>query len=75
LAWRDELPVLQCRSRLLLWDGDEQCDWSIQPASAELAAAALDEIEEIAGIGDKLYGLEDQHEQTLRQWRAVADKP
>jgi hypothetical protein len=74
LAWRDELPVLQCRSRLLLWDGDEQCDWSIQPASAELAAAALDEIEEIAGIADKLYGLEDQHEQALRQWRAIAGK-
>jgi hypothetical protein len=62
------------RSRLLLWDGDEQCDWSIQPASAELAAAALDEIEEIAGIADKLYGLEDQHEQALRQWRAIAGK-
>ncbi|MGC1689099.1 MAG: hypothetical protein WA756_04075, partial [Pseudolabrys sp.] len=62
------------RSRLLFWDGDEQCDWSIQPASAELAAAALSEIEEIAGIGDKLYGLEDQHEQALRQWRAIADK-
>jgi hypothetical protein len=45
------------RSRLLLWDGDEQCDWSIQPTSAELAAAALDEIEEIAGIGDNLYAL------------------
>jgi hypothetical protein len=62
------------RARLLLWDGDEQCDWSIQPASAEVAAAALDEIEEIAGIGDKLYVLEDQHKQTLRQWRAIADK-
>lgn len=62
------------RSRLLLWDGDEQCDWSIQPESAELAAAALDEIEEIAGIGDNLYALRDQHEQTLRQRRAIADK-
>jgi hypothetical protein len=62
------------RSRLLLCDGDEQCDWSIQPASAELAAAALDEIEEIAGIGDNLYALRDQHEQALRQWRAIADK-
>src|SRR4029077_19506511 len=28
------------RSRLLLCDGDEQCDWSIQLASAELAAAS-----------------------------------
>jgi hypothetical protein len=62
------------RSRLLLCDGDEQCDWSIQPASAELAAAALHEIEEIAGIGDNLYALRDQHEPTLRQWRAIADK-
>jgi hypothetical protein len=58
----------------ILCDGDEQCDWSIQPASAELAAAALGEIEEIAGIGDNLYALRDQHEQTLRQWRAIADK-
>jgi hypothetical protein len=50
------------------------CTGSIQPASAELAAAALDEIEEIAGIGDNLYALRDQHEQTLRQRRAIADK-
>jgi hypothetical protein len=63
------------RSRLLLWHGDDQCDWSIQPTSAELAAAALDEIEEIAGIGDNLYALRDEHEQALRQWRAIAAKP
>jgi hypothetical protein len=63
------------RSRLLLWHGDDQCDWSIQPTSAELAAAALDEIEEIAGIGDNLYALRDEHKQALRQWRAIAAKP
>jgi hypothetical protein len=74
LARQDELPVLQCPIAPPPCDGDEQCDWSIQPASAELAAAALHEIEEIAGIGDNLYALRDQHEPTLRQWRAIADK-
>ena len=44
----------------------------IQPASAELAAAVLDEIAEIAGIGDNLYALRDEHKQALRQWRAIA---
>jgi len=34
----------------------------------------LHEIEEIAGIGDNLYARRDQHEQGLRQWRAVTDK-
>ena len=63
------------RSRLLLWDGHDQCDWTILPTSAELAAAALDEIEEIAGIGANLYAPQEQHEQALRQWRAIAEKP
>jgi len=58
------------RSRLLLWDGDGQCDWWILPRSAELAAAALDEIEEIAGIGDGVYAVQARHEQIVRQWRA-----
>jgi hypothetical protein len=74
LAGKTNYRFYNARSRLLLWDGDEQCDWSIQPASAELAAAAVHEIEEIVEIGDDLYALRDQHEQTLRQWRAIADK-
>ena len=61
------------RSRLLLWDGNEHCDWWILPTSAE-PARALDEIEEIAGIGDNIYALWDQHERTLQQWRVVADR-
>jgi hypothetical protein len=61
------------RSHLLLWDGNEQCDWWILPRSVE-PAAALDEIEEIAGIGHNVYALRDHHEQTLRQWRVVADR-
>lgn len=62
------------RSRLLLWDGHTQCGWSIRPTSAELAGAALDEIEDIAGIGDHVYAFGDEHEQALQQWRVVAKK-
>ena len=61
------------RSRLLVSDGNKQCDWWILPRSAELAAV-LNEIEEIAGIGNNIYAFQDQHEQTLRQWRVAADK-
>jgi hypothetical protein len=28
----------------------------------------------LRGSGDNLYALRDQHEQALRQWRAIADK-
>jgi hypothetical protein len=61
------------RSCLLLWDGNDRCDWWILPRCAE-PAAALDEIEEIAGIGDNLYALRDEHDQMLQRWRLVAKK-
>jgi hypothetical protein len=76
-AWPGQTNYRFCnaRSRLLLWDGNKQCDWWIEPRSVGLATAALDEIEEIAGIGDNLYGLRDYHEQTLRRWRGAVNDP
>ena len=44
----------------------------IVPRSAEFATATLEEIEEIAAIGDNLYALgNEQAEETLRRWRAA----
>jgi hypothetical protein len=57
------------RCSLLLWSGYDQCDWHIRPNSIEFAGAALDEIEHIAGIGDRVWGLADEHERVLQQWR------
>jgi len=43
------------------------------PSSAEFATATLDEIEEIAAIGDDLYAAGNKHAKgMLRRWRAAA---
>ena len=70
-AWPGETNYRFCNSRseLVLWSTKEQCDWWIAPRSADTAAAALDEIEEVAGIGKSIYAPWEQHEELLRIWR------
>ncbi|MCI0429836.1 MAG: SMI1/KNR4 family protein [Rhodospirillales bacterium] len=57
--------------RLLLWDSDKQCDWSIAPRSVELVTAVLDEIEAIAGVGRNLYAINDRDRDSLRRWQSA----
>jgi len=57
--------------RLLLWDWDRQCDWSITPRSAELVPAVLDEVEATAGLGRSLYGINDRDRGALQRWRSL----
>ncbi len=54
--------------RLLLWNSDGQCDWWVAPKSANVAFAALDDIEAIAGIGRSLTAPKDEHGEVLRAW-------
>jgi hypothetical protein len=70
-AWPGETNYRFCNSRseLVLWSTKGQSDWWIAPRSADMAAAALDEIEEVAGIGKNLYAPWEQHEGQLRTWR------
>jgi hypothetical protein len=72
LAGSDKLNYLffNVRCELALWDATRQCDWWIAPRSRDVATAALDEIEEIAGIGNDLYAPREEHEELLRIWRA-----
>jgi hypothetical protein len=70
-TWPGETNYLffNARCELALWSTKGQCDWWIAPRSADVATAALDEIEEIAGIGNDLYAPRQEHEQLLRIWR------
>jgi hypothetical protein len=57
------------RSKLLVWSGEDQCDWWLAPTAPDFTFDALDEIERIAGIGAILYALGDQFESVLDEWR------
>jgi len=70
-AWPGETNYrfFNSRAELILWSTKGQCDWWIAPRSADLVATALDEIEEIAGIGRVIYAPREEHEGLLRIWR------
>lgn len=70
-AWPGETNYRFCNSRseLVLWSAKGQSDWWIAPRAVDVVAAALDEIEEVAGIGKNIYAPREQDEETLRIWR------
>jgi hypothetical protein len=70
-VWPGETNYRFCNSRseLVLWSTKGQSDWWIAPRSPDVVAAALDEIEEVAGIGKNIYAPREQDEETLRIWR------
>jgi hypothetical protein len=69
----DNFQVLKSSSnslcKLVLWSTKAQCDWWIAPRSAEVTFAALDQIEEVAGIGSRIYAPREECEELLRLWR------
>jgi hypothetical protein len=62
------------RAQLLLWNADGQCDWHIAPRTSDVAIAALDEIDEIAGVGGVLYPLREEFSGILHQWQMTRAK-
>jgi hypothetical protein len=56
-------------SELVLWSTKHQCDWWIAPRSADVTLAALDKIDEVAGIGRNIYAPRTQYEELLGRWR------
>ncbi len=56
----------QCR--LLLWAGEDQCDWWISPAPGVDLSSALDELGRFSGLSKELYTLDGEHDKTLKDW-------
>ncbi len=57
------------RSRLLLWSNDEQCDFWISLAEGVRIDDVLDELWNIAGLIDALYGLREDYDEALKKWK------
>jgi hypothetical protein len=70
-AWPGETNyrLSNARSQILLWSTTDHCDWKVLPRSGEMAAAALDEIDAISGVGSSLYALTPSSESVLRRWK------
>jgi hypothetical protein len=70
-AWPGEMNYYFSNSlcKLVLWSTKVQCDWWIAPRSADVTFAALDQIEEVAGIGSRIYAPREECGELLRRWR------
>jgi hypothetical protein len=54
---------------LLLWNGEDQCDWWIAPASPHLAAALLDHLPPLPDLPGWIYELRPDARPVLEAWR------
>jgi hypothetical protein len=70
-AWpaREVLRFDGALGSLLLWAGDEQCDWRVAPASRDRAAEFLRNLPLSEGLGKSFYALDDAGQNTLQEWR------
>ncbi|HEY3496077.1 MAG TPA: SMI1/KNR4 family protein [Polyangiaceae bacterium] len=60
---------LRCElGEVLLWSGDDQCDWWIAPRSPDTATALLDRLRLSAAFEAWLYPLRDAGREALQRW-------
>jgi hypothetical protein len=57
------------RSRLLLWNGEKQCDWWISPVDGVDVDDVIAELCDLEGVLDALYALQHRHDEALKRWK------
>jgi hypothetical protein len=60
------------RAKLLLWSLEGACDWFISPLPGVALSEVLDELRGISGLMDAIYGVDEEHDAFLKEWKGAA---